>query len=180
MKWVSLYIHPDPILGMPRSYLGYVLVMSWICLDHSLGMFWSYLRYTLGISWVWWWSHDISVVVLPSRISMPFLIPYYPMVPLILSREVIVACSVTPPHWPNNHQIHLKDRTYPENTIGYSPLYKQSWEELEAACEYMIDNLSKGFIGLSAAPYTSSILIVWKPKGGLWFCVDYWKLNSII
>ena len=35
-------------------------------------------------------------------------------------------------------------------TIGHSPLYKQSGEELEAACEYVIDNLSKGFIGPSA------------------------------
>ena len=95
MKWAFLYIHPDPILGMPRSYLGYVLVMSGVCLDHSLGMFWSYLQYTLGISWVWWWSHDIPVVVLSSINQQVFLIPYHPMVPPISSREVIVACSVT-------------------------------------------------------------------------------------
>ena len=95
MKWAFLYIHPDPILGMPRSYLGYVLVMSGVCSDYSLGMFWSYLWYTLGISWVWWWSHDIPVVVLSSINQWVFLIPYHPMVPPISSHEVIVACSVT-------------------------------------------------------------------------------------
>ena len=61
----------------------------------------------------------------------------------------------------------------PEQTIRYSPLYKQLWEELEAAYEYVIDNLSKGFIRSSAAPYASLILMAWKPGGGLQFCMDY-------
>ena len=43
----------------------------------------------------------------------------------------------------------------------------------------MINNLSKGFIRPSAALYTSLILMAWKPGRGLWFCVDYWKLNLI-
>ena len=89
------------------------------------------------------------------------------------------ASDELPPHWPNNYQIYLEDRTLPEQTIGHSPLYKQLQEELEAACEYVINNLSKGFIGPSAAPYASLILMAQKPGGGLWFCVDYWKLNSI-
>ena len=89
------------------------------------------------------------------------------------------ASDELPPHQSNDYQIHLEDGTHPEQTIGHSPLYKQSREELEAACEYVIDNLSKGFIGPSAAPYTSPILMAWKPGGGLWFCVDYQKLNSI-
>ena len=89
------------------------------------------------------------------------------------------ASDELPPHWSNDYQIHLEDGTHLEQTIRYSPLYKQSWEELEAACEYVIDNLSKGFIGPSAAPYASLILMARKPGGGLWFCVDYWKLNSI-
>ena len=89
------------------------------------------------------------------------------------------ASDELPPHQPNDYQIHLEDRTLPEQTIGHSPLYKQSQEELEAAREYVIDNLSKGFIGPSAAPYTSPILMAWKPGGGLWFCMDYQKLNLI-
>ena len=83
------------------------------------------------------------------------------------------ASDELPPHRPNDYQIHLEDRTLPEQTIGHSPLYKQSWEELEAAHEYVIDNLSKGFIRPSAAPYASPILMAWKPGGGLWFCMDY-------
>ena len=83
------------------------------------------------------------------------------------------ASDKLPPHWSNNYQIHLKDGTYPEHTIGYSPLYKQSWEELEAAHEYVIDNLSKGFIGPSTALYASLILMVQKSGRGLQFCVDY-------
>ena len=89
------------------------------------------------------------------------------------------ASDELPPHRPNDYQIHLEDRTLPEQTIGHSPLYKQSREELEAAREYVIDNLSKGFIGPSAAPYASPILMARKPGGGLRFCVDYRKLNSI-
>ena len=69
------------------------------------------------------------------------------------------ASDELPPHRPNDYQIHLEDRTLPEQTIGHSPLYKQSREELEAAREYVIDNLSKGFIGPSAAPYASPILM---------------------
>ena len=89
------------------------------------------------------------------------------------------ASDELPPHRSNDYQIHLEDGTHPEQTIGHSPLYKQSREELEAAREYVIDNLSKGFIGPSAAPYTSPILMARKPGGGLRFCVDYRKLNSI-
>ena len=53
------------------------------------------------------------------------------------------------------------------NKSRHSPLYKQSQEELEATCEYVINNLSKGFIRPSAAPYASPILMAWKPGGGL-------------
>ena len=81
---------------------------------------------------------------------------------------------MTCPHTdPKTIKIHLEDGTHPEQTIGHSPLYKQSREELEAAREYVIDNLSKGFIGPSAAPYASPILMARKPGGGLRFCVDY-------
>ena len=77
------------------------------------------------------------------------------------------ASDELPPHQPNDYQIHLEEGTHPEQTIGHSPLYKQSQEELEAAQEYVIDNLFKGFIGPSTAPYTSPILMAQKPGGGL-------------
>jgi hypothetical protein len=53
-------------------------------------------------------------------------------------------------------------------------------EELEAAREYILDNLYKGFIIPSNAPFTSPILIAEKPGRGLYFCINYYKLNTII
>ena len=63
--------------------------------------------------------------------------------------------------------------------MSYSPLYKQITEELGAVHDYIVDNLNKGFIGPSMAPFASPILMACKPGGGLRFCVDYWKLNAI-
>ena len=44
---------------------------------------------------------------------------------------------------------------------------------------YITKNLAQGFIEESKAPFNSPILMVRKPSGGLRFCVDYRKLNSI-
>jgi hypothetical protein len=42
-----------------------------------------------------------------------------------------------------------------------------------------VDNLSKGFISESQAPFAAPILFTQKANGGLRFCVDYRKLNAI-
>jgi hypothetical protein len=42
-----------------------------------------------------------------------------------------------------------------------------------------VRNLSKGFIVPSSSPFQSPILMAQKPGGGLRFCVDYRKLNSL-
>ncbi len=52
-------------------------------------------------------------------------------------------------------------------------------EELAAVKEYLLENLYKGFIVPSSAPFASPILFVFKPNGGLRFYIDYQKLNSI-
>ena len=70
-------------------------------------------------------------------------------------------------HQSNDYQIGLEESHTSEQTIGYSPLYKQSAEELAAACDYIIDNLSKRFIGSSTASFASSILMAWKSEDGL-------------
>lgn len=88
-----------------------------------------------------------------------------------------IASDTLPPPQEVDHQLDLEGD--PSKTVGYSPLYKMSKEELEAAREYIIDNLNKGFIMPSQSPYASPILMARKPGGGLQFCVDYWKLNSI-
>ena len=77
------------------------------------------------------------------------------------------ASDEMPPHRLNDYRIHLEEGHSPEQSIGYSPLYKQSIEELKATCDYIIDNLFKGFIGPSTAPFASPILMARKPGGGL-------------
>ena len=89
-----------------------------------------------------------------------------------------MSSDIKPPEHHVDHHLHLEQES--EEALGYSPLYKMSSEELEAAQEYILNNLNKGFIIPSQSPYTSLILMAWKPSGGLHFCVDYWKLNSII
>ncbi|KAI9035170.1 retrovirus polyprotein [Aspergillus affinis] len=86
------------------------------------------------------------------------------------------ASDTLPPRRENDYRIELTDK----NTLGYSPLYRYSAKELEAIKAYLIENLQKGFIVSSAAPFGSPVLMAAKPGGGLRFCVDYWKLNSII
>ena len=54
-----------------------------------------------------------------------------------------------------------------------------SSKELELCKKYINDNLSKGFITVSMAPYQSPVLFVQKPGGGLRFCVDYQRLNAL-
>ncbi|KAI9035392.1 retrovirus polyprotein [Aspergillus affinis] len=78
-----------------------------------------------------------------------------------------------------NYRLTLDPETSPGETIGNGPLYKMSIEELEAAKQYIIENLDKGFIISSGVPFASPILMAKKPDGGLRFCVDYRRLNSI-
>ncbi|KAI9035908.1 pol polyprotein [Aspergillus affinis] len=85
------------------------------------------------------------------------------------------ALDALPPRRENDHQIELTDK----NTLGYSPLYRYSTKELEAIKAYMVENLQKGFIVPSAAPFGSPVLMAAKPGGGLRFCMDYRKLDSI-
>jgi hypothetical protein len=78
----------------------------------------------------------------------------------------------------HDHKIRLKKGCKPED-LGYSPLYKFSMEELEAARLYIQENLEKGFIVPSSNPWAAPVLMIPKPGGGLRFCVDYRKLNAM-
>lgn len=80
-----------------------------------------------------------------------------------------------PPHRPYDHKIELEG----ENTLGFSPLYHMSTEELETVKQYLVDNLSKGFIEPSQAPFAAPVLFVKKANGSLRFCIDFRKLNQI-
>ena len=85
------------------------------------------------------------------------------------------ASNQLPPPRSYDHKIHLEG----EAPLGYSPLYNQSTVELKATKQYLIDNLDKGFIEPSQAPYASPVLFVKKPNGSLRFCIDYRKLNAL-
>ncbi|MDI6015466.1 reverse transcriptase/ribonuclease H family protein, partial [Escherichia coli] len=90
----------------------------------------------------------------------------------VFSKE---ASDILPPHRPYDHKIELTGK----NTLTYCPLYKSTEEELEATRKYIHENLKKGFITPSNAPYASPVLMVRKANGELRFCVDYRRLNAI-
>jgi hypothetical protein len=74
-----------------------------------------------------------------------------------------------------NHKIELTD----DKNLGFSHLNKHSLEELIAMQEYLTNNLSKGFIINSKAPFASPVLFVRKANRSLQFCINYCKLNAI-
>lgn len=45
--------------------------------------------------------------------------------------------------------------------------------------KYIDKHLSKGFIRPSLSVAATPVLLIWKPRGGLQFCVDYYALNKI-
>ena len=53
-------------------------------------------------------------------------------------------------------------------------------KELDAVKRYLDSHLAKKFIRASLASYFSPVLFVKKPGGGIQFCVDYKRLNTII
>jgi hypothetical protein len=81
-----------------------------------------------------------------------------------------------PEHKPTvDHKIDLTS----ENTLTFEPLRRMTDEQLSETKRYIVDNLHKGFIEPSNAPYAAPILFARKPNGGLRFCVDYRKLNEL-
>ena len=61
-----------------------------------------------------------------------------------------------PPHRSIDHKIELTE----ENTLGFYHLNKHSLVELTSIRDYLTDNLVKGFIVLSKAPFISLVLFV--------------------
>ena len=80
-----------------------------------------------------------------------------------------------PKHGPYDHVIYLKEGTQ----APASALYSMSCNEALKLCQYLDENLSKGFIRASRSDAAASVLFVKKPEEGLHFCVDYRGLNAI-
>ena len=87
------------------------------------------------------------------------------------------ASDTLPPRRPYDHKIQLTDDT--TDALSFSPLRHQSTEELQAIKQYLVENLHKGFINASKAPFAAPILFVKKPNGSLRFCIDFRKLNEL-
>ena len=54
-----------------------------------------------------------------------------------------------------------------------------STPQLKFVKKFLEEHLKKRFIEASSAPCSSLILLAKKPGGGIRFCVNYWKLNSL-
>ena len=52
-------------------------------------------------------------------------------------------------------------------------------KELLTIKEYLLNNLYKGFITPSSSPFASLVLFISKLGRGLYFYVNYYRLNSI-
>ena len=78
-------------------------------------------------------------------------------------------------HQPWNYEIKLQPGTEPE----FRPIYQLSEKELQVLCEYLEENLKKGFIQESQSPAGYPILFTPKKDRSLQLCVDYRKLNNI-
>jgi len=85
--------------------------------------------------------------------------------------------NTLPPHRSYDHKIELEPSA--EEKLKYSPLYKISVDELEEVKRYITENLIKGFIEPSSAPYTAPILFVRKANGSLRLCIDYRVLKQL-
>ena len=85
------------------------------------------------------------------------------------------ASNTLPPHRSYDHKIELEGQTQ----LAAGPLYSMSSEELKSVHKYLLDNLDKGFIEPSHAPFSSPVLFVKKSDGILRFCIDFRKLNAI-
>ena len=80
-----------------------------------------------------------------------------------------------PSHRPYDYKIEfISDSKPPQSRV-----YRISPYKLQKIKEYLMDNLFKGFITPSKAPYSLSVLFTLKANGDLRFCVDYRKLNAI-
>jgi hypothetical protein len=73
-----------------------------------------------------------------------------------------VADKLLPYRYANHHIILEQDLK-----LGHAPLYNMSREELDLVKKYIKDNLLKGFIKASKAPFASPVLFVCKLGGRL-------------
>ena len=74
-----------------------------------------------------------------------------------------------------DHKISLQA----EKIFSFGALYSMFHNKLLICKKYLKNNLKKDFIRLSKSQVTVSVLFIKKLRDELWFCVDYWALNTI-
>lgn len=117
-------------------------------------------------------EEELRQKVLRQVLTLP---EYHEYLDVFSKAESDQLSSFRPRHY---HKIELLEGSRPED-LGFSPLYRMTADELEACRKYITENLHKGFIESSDAPWAAPILFAPKANGGLRFCVDYRKLNAI-
>ncbi|MBW0517284.1 hypothetical protein O181_056999 [Austropuccinia psidii MF-1] len=85
-----------------------------------------------------------------------------------------VKAEKLPPHCACDHHIKLEGSLPPVGVI-----YSLSNQESDTLRAYISENSEKGFIQPSSSSRGAPVLLVKKKDGGLCFCVDYCKLNSV-
>jgi hypothetical protein len=102
---------------------------------------------------------------------------YYKFADVFLKQEsdlMLLSCKNI------DFKIYFKDKANPVRDISHRLIYKINTKELKAAYKYITENLEKGFIAPSSAPFASPILMARHPSTSkLRFCVDFRRLNTI-
>ena len=91
----------------------------------------------------------------------------------IFSKE---ASDTLSEHSKYDHRIRFLE-SYKDH--GNSPLWAMSKPKLQFVKKFVEEHLKKGFIEASSAPCLSPIMLAMKLGGGVWFCVDYRRLNKL-
>ena len=117
-------------------------------------------------------SYQISEMQTPEEVKDKLPPEYHDFIDVFDRKKA----EILPPHRPYDHKIEIEGEA---GKLPKSRLYPISEFKLRKVKEYLTDNLKKGFITPSKAPYASPILFAAKKDGSLRFCVDYRKLNAL-
>jgi hypothetical protein len=93
----------------------------------------------------------------------------------------IVRQGGLPPYRPEvDYAIKLKKNKLGKNkNVPWGPLYSMTKEELLVLRKTLTTHFEKGWIRVSKSLAGAPVFFVRKSAGGLWFCVNYQKLNEI-
>ena len=84
-----------------------------------------------------------------------------------------------PPHKKGiDHEINFVEGKTNDD-VPAMPLYQMSKDQLLVLRKTLTELLDNGFIRVSNSFAVALVIFVKKPGGGLWFCVDYRRLNEI-